>query len=251
SVGSRDLEAVTFDPSSSEAWRRALPNIPLHVMGSGASRADSLRGYLRAKRRELTPNDFLTLLVPEVLKSRSLIEVLRNPGLTRLKASMLVEPDVQVMDLPITQDKSDQASFEIHEPLRNYVCVLVSGVHNATLQAMEFAETLRPTDIRAINFGLDPRASERLGDQWLEHGIQHPLEIEDSPFRDLGSSLTHYVRKFKADGTKRVVTVIIPEFITPKRRHRLLHNQTALTVKGRMLLEEGVVVVSVPYHLHD
>jgi len=251
SVASSDLEAVTFDPSSSDAWRRAIPDIPLHVMRPGGSRTGSLRAYLRAKRRELTPNDFLTLLVPEVLTSRSLLEVLKNLGLTRLKASLLDEPDVQVMDLPITEDKGDHASLEIQQPLRNHVCVLVSGVHNATLQAMEFAETLRPTDIRAINFGLDPSSSERLGDQWLEHGIPHPLEIEDSPFRDIGSSLTHYVRQFKADGTKRVVTIVIPEFITPKRRHRLLHNQTALTVKSRMLLEEGVVVVSVPYHLHD
>ncbi len=228
-----------------------MPDIPLHVMRPGASRRDSLREYLRAKRRELTPNDFLTLVVPEVLASRSLLEVVKNPGLTRLKASLLDEPNVQVMDLPMVESKGAQASLEVHEPVRNYVCVLVSGVHNATLQAIEYAETLRPTDIRAINFGLDPEASERLGNQWLEQGIPHPLEIEDSPFRDIGSSLTHYVRRFKADGVKRVVTIILPEFIVPKRRHRLLHNQTALMVKGRMLLEEGVIVVSVPYHLED
>lgn len=247
-----NLEAVTFDASTTQRWETAMPDIPLHVLRSGGPPAKALREYLRRKRRDLTSDDFLTLVVPEVLKSRSLFEVLRNPRLTRVKASLLDEPNVQVMDLPMMEaEGEEEASLEIHEPVRNYVCVLVSGVHNATLQAIEYAETLRPTDIRAINFGLDPGASERLGDQWLEHGIPHPLEIEDSPFRDLGSSLTHYVRQFKADGIKRVVTIIIPEFITEKRRHRLLHNQTALTVKSRMLREEGVVVVSVPYHLED
>lgn len=247
-----NLEAVTFDAGTSQPWDKTMPDIPLHVLKTGGSPAKALREYLRLKRRDLTSDDFLTLVVPEVLKSRSLFEVLRNPRLTRVKASLLDEPNVQVMDLPMMEIKDGgDASLKIHEPVRNYVCVLVSGVHNATLQAIEYAETLRPTDIRAINFGLDPRASERLGDQWLEHGIPHPLEIEDSPFRDLGSSLTHYVRQFKADGIKRVVTIIIPEFITEKRRHRLLHNQTALTVKSRMLREEGVVVVSVPYHLED
>lgn len=247
-----NLEAVAFDAGTIQRWETTMPDIPLHMLRSGGPPAKALREYLRLKRRDLTSDDFLTLVVPEVLKSRSVFEVLRNPRLTRVKASLLAEPNVQVMDLPMMEaEGGEDASLEIHEPVRNYVCVLVSGVHNATLQAIEYAETLRPTDIRAINFGLDPGASERLGDQWLEHDIPHPLEIEDSPFRDLGSSLTHYVRQFKPDGIKRVVTIIIPEFITEKRRHRLLHNQTALTVKSRMLREEGVVVVSVPYHLED
>jgi hypothetical protein len=59
--------------------------------------------------------------------------------------------------------------------------------------------------------------------------------------------MTEYVRRFDADGQDRVVTLVLPEFIVEKRRHQLLHNQTALIVKGRMLLEPGAVVVSVPY----
>ncbi len=67
------------------------------------------------------------------------------------------------------------------EPARNYVLVLVAGVHNATLQAIEYAETLRPTNIRAVSFGLAPAATEKLGNGWLASGIPHPLEIDDSP----------------------------------------------------------------------
>lgn len=46
-----------------------------------------------------------------------------------------------------------------------------------------------------------------------------------------------------------MVTVILPEFVVPKARHRLLHGQTALVVKRHLLFERGVVVASVPYHL--
>ncbi|MBA3349010.1 MAG: hypothetical protein H0T12_00495, partial [Actinobacteria bacterium] len=243
--------AVTFDGRLAEGWPELAPGVPLHVFETNGSRVAALRKHLRAKRGRLSSSDFCTLVMPEVLKTRSLTDIVRDPRATRLKASLLAEPDVQVMDMPMTQEEVDNSPLEVHEPGRNYVCVLVSGVHNATRQAIEYAETLRPTDIRGVNFGLDPKESEHLGDQWLKYEIPHPLEIEDSPFRDIGSSLTHYIRQFKADGTHRVVTIVIPEFITPKRRHRLLHNQTALTVKSRMLLEEGVVVVSVPYHLRD
>ena len=76
-----------------------------------------------------------------------------------------------------------------------------------------------------------------------------PLEMEDSPFRDMGASVTRYVRQFKPDGVNRLVTVVIPEFVVQRTRHQLLHGQTALIVKRHLLFETGVALASVPYHL--
>jgi hypothetical protein len=100
-----------------------------------------------------------------------------------------------------------------------------------------------------VSFGLDPSDTERLGDDWMEGRMPLPLELEDSPFRDIGLSLIRYVRQFKPDGVQRVVTVVIPEFIVQKSRHRLLHGQTALVIKRHLLFERGMSVVSVPYRL--
>jgi hypothetical protein len=155
------------------------------------------------------------------------------------------------MDIPILRTEIDPTVDEANEPGRNHVIVLVSDVHNATLQAIEYGETLRPTDLRAVSFGLDPQQVEHLGDEWLRERIPHPLEIDDAPFRDIGGSLVNYIRPFRADGVDRVVTIVIPEFVTAKRRHRVLHGQTALIVKRHLLFEPGVVTVSVPYHIND
>ncbi len=95
----------------------------------------------------------------------------------------------------------------------------------------------------------DPAETEKLGTAWLDAGIPHPLEIDDAPFRDLGQSLLAYIRSFEADGHNTVVTVVLPEFVTKKARHRILHGQTALIIKRHLLFEPGVVTVSVPYHL--
>ncbi|MGH2699112.1 MAG: DNA-binding protein, partial [Actinomycetota bacterium] len=138
---------------------------------------------------------------------------------------------------------------ETEEPARNYVVVLVSGVHNATLQALEYAETLTPTDLRAVSFGLDPAATEKLGDDWMRSRIPVSLELHESAYRDMGRSLAGYVKQFQADGKNRIVTIVIPEFIVGKLRHQFLHGQTALLVKRHLLFERGVVVASVPYHL--
>ncbi len=47
------------------------------------------------------------------------------------------------------------------------------------------------------------------------------------------------------------VPVVAPEFTVSKRRHQLLHGQTALVIKSRLLFERGVVAVSVPYHIEE
>ena len=199
----------------------------------------------------LTEDDFLTLVIPEVLETRSFFEIVRHPRLHRLKASMLTEPGVQILDIPVMQEDIDPDVDDSQEPARNYVCVLVSSVHNATLQAIEYAETLQATDIRGVSFGLDPEATEKLGNDWLHARIPHPLEIEDSPYRDIGRSLTSYIKQFEADGLHRVVTVVLPEFVVEKRRHQILHGQTALIVKRHLLFEKGVVAASVPYHVQE
>ena len=242
-----DVTAITLDPSIQSPWRRLAPEVPIQVLTSQGRSA--ILGHLRRRRADLPPDDFLTVITTEVLPSSSILSVIRHPWIHRLKARLVREPGVQVMDIPIVQEHIDTSVDQAREPSRNHVIVLLSGLHNASLQAVEYAETLRPTDLRALSFGLDPEETERLGNRWLEAGVPHPLEMEESPYRDLGTSVKEYVARFSPNGTDRVVTIVIPEFVVKKRRHQLLHGQTALIVKRRMLFESGVVVVSVPYHL--
>jgi hypothetical protein len=244
-----DVTAITINPAYSAPWHRLAPEIPLTVATDHRSRTSAIRDFVLKKRAQLSENDFLTVMVPEILESQHLIEIVRHPSTYRLKSHLLRDRGVQVLDIPLLRTEIDPTVDQAHEPARNYAFVLVSGVHNATLQALEYAETLRPTDLRAVTFGLDPDATQRLGDHWLRDRIPHPLEIEDSPFRDIALSLLQYLRQFNPDGLDRVVTVVLPEFIVTKRRHQILHNQTALLVKRRLLFEPGIVTVSVPYHL--
>jgi hypothetical protein len=162
---------------------------------------------------------------------------------------LLKEPGVQVLDVPIVRDRIVPHVDEAQEPARNLALVLVGAVQNATLHAIEYAETLRPSEVRAVSFGLDHAEAAELAEQWLVAQIPHPLEIEDSPFRDIATSLALYLKQFNPNGRDRVVTIIMPESVVGKARHQVLHNQTALIVKRRLLFEDGVVVASVPYHV--
>jgi amino acid transporter len=249
SIRPASITAVGFDPSITDGWRGLAPDIPMTIL-EGTTRTDSVRKHLRQRRADLTSDDFLTLAIPELLHSQSLIELVRSARLQRLKAALLFEKDIQVMDIPVfVDDVAPTSTHEIVEPARNYVFVLVARTDNATLHAVEYAETLRGTDLRCISFGLDPEETEKLGDLWLAERMPHPLELEAAPFRDIGASVGHFIKDFNPDGVNRVVTVVLPEFIVGSPRHQLLHNQTALVVKRRLLFLKGVVTISVPYHL--
>jgi amino acid transporter len=248
-----EASAVTMDASNAVDWDALNIDIPLTALDRNGSEVPVLRGYVRALRSRIPRRDFLTLVVPEELEDTGVMEILRHPARQRLKATFLTEPDVQVLDIPLPQRPSplgrDDLVRLLQPPVHHTVCILVSNVHNATLQAIEYAETLGPADIRAVSFVLDPERSEGLITAWLDSGIPHPLEIEDSPFRDIGRSLRGYLRQFQPDGMHRVVTVVIPEFIVDRRRHQFLHGQTALIIKRHLLFQPGIVAVSVPYHL--
>jgi amino acid transporter len=251
SIRPAEVFAVTTEVSTLTPWAQLAPDIPIQQLEPAGTRTRTLKTFIREKRKELTDDDFLTLMVPETIATHSFFEIIKHPRLHRLKASMLTEPGVQVLDVPVLIEDMDPRFDETQEPARNVVCVLLSAVNNASLQALEYAETLQAFDIRAVNIGLEPEAGEKLGNDWLAAQIPHPLEIEDSPYRDIGRSLTGYLEQFHADGFHRIVTVVLPEFVVSKRRHQILHGQTGLVVKRHLLFAKGIVVVSVPYHVEE
>jgi amino acid transporter len=249
SVRPREATAITFSASTAAAFRRMAPDIPLSVLDDAGGMPDAVKRHLALRRSELPAGDFFSLVVPEMLDRRGLWEVLRRPGIHALKASLLAEPNVQVIDVPVFRGDVDPARDEVQERARNHVIVLVAGVHNATLEAIEYADTLNPIDLRALSFGLDPDATERLGERWMSEEIPIPLELHESPYRDIGRSLVDYIARFGADGVERVVTIVIPEFVVDNMWQQVLHGQTALLVKRKLLFEPGVVVASVPYRI--
>ena len=251
SVRPRQVTAITFDKANVAAFKRLAPEVPVTVLGRTGGRVGAIKSYLAQHRKKLPVEDFFTLVTPELLKRRGLWELIRRPRLHRLKAAFLTERDVQILDVPIVRADIDPSRDETSEPARNYVVVLVSALHNATLQAIEYGETLGGTDLRAVSFGIDTDATTQLGEDWIEANVPVPLELQESPYRDIGQSLVRYIQQFEADGQDRVVTVVIPEFVVSKARHQLLHGQTALLVKRHLLFERGVVVASVPYHLEE
>src|SRR5439155_13446722 len=138
------------------------------------------------------------------------------------------------------------------EPLpavHNTIVIPVGRLHRGTLAAVAYAKALCPESIVAVTVALDGSERADLLAQWREHGIDVPLEVIESPYRDLTGPILDYIDALDSVRPDDVITVIIPEFVLHRWWEQPLHNQTALALKARLLFRPGTVVVSVPYHV--
>ena len=134
-------------------------------------------------------------------------------------------------------------------PLNNTVLVLVGDLHRGVVRALQYAQTLSPT-AKAVYVETDPERTRRLEERWGKWGMGVPLIVLNSPYRSLLGPLMDYIDQLqKQRGESHVVTVVIPEFLPARWWQQLLHNQTALLIKGQLLFRKNVVVTDVPYHL--
>jgi amino acid transporter len=127
------------------------------------------------------------------------------------------------------------------------VVVLVGQVHRPALAALSYARSLAPDRLVALTVSSDEEQSERILAQWTEFGIDIPLRILSSPYRELTQPVVAYLDELDEEHENDIITVILPEFVLTKWYEQILHNQSALLLKARLLFRRNTVVVSVPY----
>ena len=213
------------------------PDLELLMPENG--RTDAVIEYVWALPRG--ESSFVTVVVPELFRSRSLIRATRRSEFS-VKLRLLREPGVVITNVPVLAHDGE------HRPPKRLACrILVSGGHAASLRAARYAETLDIEDTRAVFFAFDPEEAVRMRDEWAALETAVPLEIEEARFRDIGDPLLSHVRRITAD-PDAAAAVIMPELVFSGLA-RTLHNQRALYVKRLLLFEPRVVLSSVPYRL--
>ncbi len=136
-------------------------------------------------------------------------------------------------------------------PTRVHAIVLVSKLHKPTLRALAFAKASRPNVLEGVYVGTDPAATNRLLAEWEERNLGVPLKVLYSPYREIVRPISDYAQEIRRANPRGVVAVYIPEYVVGRWWEQLLHNQTALRLKGRLLFSPGVMVISVPYQLRS
>jgi amino acid transporter len=128
------------------------------------------------------------------------------------------------------------------------VLVLIGDVHRGVLPALQYARALS-AGARALYVEVDSDHTRRLEDRWGKWGGGMPLVVLRSPYRSVVGAILEYLEHLQRQAPDQLVTIILPEFVPARWWQHLLHNQTALLIKGALLFRKGVIVTNVPYHL--
>ena len=141
------------------------------------------------------------------------------------------------------------AQHDVVLPSRNHALVLVSKLHLPTLRALAYARATRPDTLEALTVSVDDGETRGLVRAWEESDISVPLKVIASPYREITRPILDYVKRINKESRRTVVTVFIPEYVGGHWWEQVLHNQSALRLKGRLLFMPGVMVTSVPWQL--
>ncbi|MBM3668798.1 MAG: APC family permease [Actinobacteria bacterium] len=136
-------------------------------------------------------------------------------------------------------------------PARVHTLVLVSKIHKPTLRALAYARATRPTVLEAVTVNVDAVDTRDLVAEWSRREIPVTLRVLDSPYREVTRPIIDYVRSIRSDCPRDLITVFIPEYVVGHWWEQLLHNQSALRLKSRLLFMPNVMVTSVPWQLES
>ncbi|KAA5829996.1 APC family permease [Saccharopolyspora hirsuta] len=136
-------------------------------------------------------------------------------------------------------------------PSRNHALILVSKLHLPTMRAIAYARATRPDVLEGVTVNVDDNDTRALTAQWEAENLPVPLKVLESPYREITRPVLEYVKRIRRDSPRDVVTVFIPEYVVGHWWEQLLHNQSALRLKSRLLFQPGVMVTSVPWQLES
>lgn len=190
----------------------------------------------------------LVIVVVTKFVAGAWIAILAMAGLFALMKAIRRHYDAVSREL---EKQEAEEGEDIVLPSRNHAVVLVSKLHLPTLRALAYARATRPDVLEAITVSVDDADTRALVHQWEDSDVTVPLKVIASPYREITRPVLDYVKRVTKESPRTVVTVFIPEYVVGHWWEQLLHNQSALRLKGRLLFMPNVMVTSVPWQLNS
>jgi len=150
--------------------------------------------------------------------------------------------------------RRELATFETDHvmlPSRVHALVLVSKIDKPTLRAIAYARASRPTVLEAVTANVNDFETERLQQDWIRRDVPVTLRILDSPYREITSPIIDYVKEIRRESPNDLIAVFVPQYVVGHWWEQVLHNQSALRLKSRLLFSNSVMVISVPWQLES
>ncbi len=135
--------------------------------------------------------------------------------------------------------------------IRHRVIMPVSGVHQGTLAALHYARVLSD-DVTAVHIVVEPADAEKVRQKWEMWGEGVRMVMLNSPYRLFIEPILAYIADIARQRQPgETITIVVPEFVSNNRLSDALHTNTANILRSQLKNQHGIVITSVPYHVHE
>ncbi|MEP6756408.1 MAG: APC family permease [Chthonomonadales bacterium] len=135
-------------------------------------------------------------------------------------------------------------------PVSNTILVLVPRINRGSMKAIEYGNGLGG-DVRGVHIEIDPTTSPLLVNEWEKWAGDMPLVILPSPYRSVVKPLLAYLDEVERERPGAHITVVVPEAVTGKWWHSLLHANYGALIKLYLLNRRNVIVANVRYFVDE
>ncbi|RAT97486.1 APC family permease [Brevibacillus sp. Leaf182] len=135
------------------------------------------------------------------------------------------------------------------EPKGSVIVIPVAGISQVVKNTISYAQSLSD-DIVAVYVGFSDEDMKKMEEKWELWNPGVRLIVLRSHYRSIIRPLFKFIDtvEWKKAETDHV-TVMIPQFITKRWWHNLLHNQTSLLIRAYLFARQDVKIATVPYRL--
>ncbi|NDC19359.1 MAG: APC family permease [Microbacteriaceae bacterium] len=149
-------------------------------------------------------------------------------------------------------DKEIQLKPEIQFGSKgDYAIVLMDKLTAPQLKALDYALSSKHDKLEVVHIAVDPERAEEFEREWTEYGIQVPLRIIPSPFRDFGAPLSEYLTEYRAMHEEQRMAVYLPKYVVGHWWEHIFHNHRANRIRKQLMYVRGAMIVLVPWRLES
>ncbi|PFH85636.1 APC family permease [Bacillus sp. AFS088145] len=130
----------------------------------------------------------------------------------------------------------------------NIMVVPVAGITKVVERTMQYAQGIAD-EVYAVYISFDKESEVQMREKWEAWNPNVNLIVEHSEYREITRPLLKVIDEMEAKAHEQgfEITVLIPQFITRKNWHNVLHNQSSLLLRAYLLHKRSVIVTTVPY----
>jgi hypothetical protein len=133
----------------------------------------------------------------------------------------------------------------------DYAIVLMDKLTAPQLKALDYALSSKHDKLEVVHIAVDPIRAKAFAKEWEEYGIQVPLRIIPSPFRDFGAPLSEYLTDYRLLHEQQRMSIYIPKYVVGHWWEHIFHNHRANRIRKQLMYVRGAMIVLVPWRLES